>query len=1041
MNHRLLSALPPLLLAGHLLSPMLVQAALQAHFKLDDGAIDPNVVTVVSAVSGHTGAFAGGTFPSWSTAEVAPLPASEGVSTASLTFVSPGGYVVTDYEGPAGSAARTFAAWVKSPASLIGSGAGNGTLLSYGGTANYTRFSLRVDPSNGGRLRLEIAAAAIVGTTVVADDQWHHVAVVVPEGATMGGVRLYVDGNLQTFTINTAPNQAINTSGTTGTIHPLHIGVSVHNFGVMFIGQIDEVRAYDEALSDGQILELVYGAGTAPAIGQQPAPATAVLGATNASASFSVGLSAGSPPIAYQWKRNGVALPGGTTQILTLQNITASDIGTYTVEVSNPSGSTVSTPATLSWVTPPIDPREQTVLSGRTATFTINLPADSTGYGYQWRKNGTDLAGATHPALSLPSASAADAADYSVLVTLGDQSAASTPAPLKVLPVPASPYAQAVLAGPVIAYWRLGEPNSASAAADQTTLHPGSLVTFLGNEFQTPGPIRDDADTAALFYGGNHIEVPYAPALHHPSGFTLEAWARPDDNIGRHSVICSRNQYLSSGYELASVNGVWQFRTGYATSPASEFWNDLSGGEVRVGEWQHLVATYDGTTKRLYVDGRLVGSQSLPVLPIAVPLRLGAGRTYQTPAADFFIGALDEVALYWQALSEDDVVKHYSIGKFGANTPPAILEEPVAQTRYAGGTAVLRVLAQGSYPLSYQWTKDGADLPGATQPALTLERLATSDQGNYQVKISNPAGAATSASVTLTVVPLTETGYRAIVMDDAPAAYFPLDDAEGSSAAAELYNFGAYEGLYNGSPLLQQPGATAATRSAVQFDGLSQSVVIPNYPELNFQGPCSLEAWINPALVVPAGAFGNIVAHGHGGSPTRELALRVSSGSYQITSYDGSSYGTSLAMPESDLNTWIHLVGTYDGAAWNLYRNGALAARTPSATGAFTVDADWAIGARGTGTERFFQGSIDEVAIYAYALSPVQVANHYLAATGQTVTLSLSRSGDHLTLAWNVGQLESAPSVQGPWQAIVGAISPLGVATSESAAFYRVRAQ
>ena len=248
-----------------------------------------------------------------------------------------------------------------------------------------------------------------------------------------------------------------------------------------------------------------------------------------------------------------------------------------------------------------------------------------------------------------------------------------------------------------------------------------------------------------------------------------------------------------------------------------------------------------------------------------------------------------------------------------------------------------------------------------------------------------------------------------------------------------------YEGLYNGGPLLRQAAAHAATGFSVNFDGFTQSVTIPNYVDLNLQGPCSLEAWVNPASNFPAGAFGHIIAHGHGGSPTRELTLRIASATYQITSYDGADYGTSLPMPESDLNTWIHLVGTYDGAAWNLYRNGALAARTVSATGALTVDADWAIGARGTGTERLFQGNLDEVAIYAYALSPAQVANHYLTATGQSLSLSLARSGSDVILTWNAGQLEQATSVSGPWNVVVGAISPRTVPATQSAEFYRLR--
>jgi len=81
----------------------------------------------------------------------------------------------------------------------------------------------------------------------------------------------------------------------------------------------------------------------------------------------------------------------------------------------------------------------------------------------------------------------------------------------------------------------------------------------------------------------------------------------------------------------------------------------------------------------------------------------------------------------------------------------------------------------------------------------------------------------------------------------------------------------------------------------------------------------------------------------------------------------------------------VHLVRTFDGTRWNLYRNGMPVASDTDLTGAVTVEnATWAIGARGrwknafgilagaTMPERTFTGGIDEVAIYNYALSPAR---------------------------------------------------------------------
>jgi len=358
---------------------------------------------------------------------------------------------------------------------------------------------------------------------------------------------------------------------------------------------------------------------------------------------------------------------------------------------------------------------------------------------------------------------------------------------------------------------------------------------------------------------------------------------------------------------------------------------------------------------------------------------------------------------------------------------------------YVNGHVTLSVQAQGSYPLAYAWSKDGQPLPGAAASSLTLSRLTPGDAGQFQVRISNGAGAVASTSVLLTILPITETGYRGLIINDAPVAYFPLDDVEGSATAREIYQQGILEGSNQGPPALQQPGATAATGFAADFDGANQAILISATETLNFTGQVTLEAWVKAGIAYGSGAYGNIIAHGYAGNPTRELALRLADGSYRIGSYDGSSYGVSVPVPAGDLNHWVHLVGTYDGTAWNLYRNGLLAGRAVSPTGALTVDGDWAIGARGTGTERFFQGSVDEVAIYDYALTPSQVARHFLTAAGQPAALSITRNEGQAVLHWNAGQLEEATDLAGPWQPLPAAIPPYQTERSGAQKFFRIR--
>jgi hypothetical protein len=82
----------------------------------------------------------------------------------------------------------------------------------------------------------------------------------------------------------------------------------------------------------------------APAITVQPANTTVPASAT---ATFSV-VATGSPAPTYQWKRNGISIPGWTSATLALEGVSSNDTGGYSVVVTNSSGSVTSTTATLS---------------------------------------------------------------------------------------------------------------------------------------------------------------------------------------------------------------------------------------------------------------------------------------------------------------------------------------------------------------------------------------------------------------------------------------------------------------------------------------------------------------------------------------------------------------------------------------------------------------------------------------------------------------------------------------------------------------------
>ena len=87
----------------------------------------------------------------------------------------------------------------------------------------------------------------------------------------------------------------------------------------------------------------------------------------------------------------------------------------------------------------------------------------------------------------------------------------------------------------------------------------------------------------------------------------------------------------------------------------------------------------------------------------------------------------------------------------GGGDEPSILSQPVSQTVLAGKTISFSVVATGSEPLAYQWSKDGSEIDGATSSALELADVSADNAGDYAVTVSNDAGSVTSDTVTLKV--------------------------------------------------------------------------------------------------------------------------------------------------------------------------------------------------------------------------------------------------------------------------------------------------
>ena len=190
------------------------------------------------------------------------------------------------------------------------------------------------------------ADSAVTITTNV----WYHIAGV--RGPDF--VQIYVNGQLQGQSSVSFPQSY-------GSL-PVYFGSSGESyFDGKLAGQLDEVSIYNRALSSDEIAA-IYNAGASgkcqgssnignpPVITNEPAGVSVIV---SNNATFSVGAS-GDAPLSYQWYFNVTNAVGLNTNVLTLSNVTAMDAGSYSVIVTNGSGSATSAPALLTVDYPPV---------------------------------------------------------------------------------------------------------------------------------------------------------------------------------------------------------------------------------------------------------------------------------------------------------------------------------------------------------------------------------------------------------------------------------------------------------------------------------------------------------------------------------------------------------------------------------------------------------------------------------------------------------------------------------------------------------------
>ena len=187
-----------------------------------------------------------------------------------------------------------------------------------------------------------------------------------------------------------------------------------------------------------------------------------------------------------------------------------------------------------------------------------------------------------------------------------------------------------------------------------------------------------------------------------------------------------------------------------------------------------------------------------------------------TNATDADIGA------YWVTVSNLSGVATSTVTWLYVDALPNIVTNPARTTVFAGTDVTLQVSAVGSPPLRYQWRFETAPLPDATNATLTLANVQFTNQGNYDVIVTNRHGGARSPAAPLTVL--------------APPYITAQPQSQwvgfGTNVTFEVEAFGSaplgYQWSFHDSPLTDATNATLTVSNVLANHAGNYAVVVNN---------------------------------------------------------------------------------------------------------------------------------------------------------------------------------------------------------------------
>lgn len=268
-----------------------------------------------------------------------------------------------------------------------------------------------------------------------------------------------------------------------------------------------------------------------------------------------------------------------------------------------------------------------------------------------------------------------------------------------------------------------------SLSDDLLAMSSGAISSFVATQRASVG-----ADQVFLWRGNNSPNVAgsafVGPLTNASSAVAVGIWGSSYKVIIHelgHGFGCRHDRFHAAANGGAVPDGDGQYYYG-------QLWTHENGATAStiMGYGTSIIPYFSTPNITVHITSALadrVGNNDWGTLPL--------GFAVNDPKAAFNV----------KVFQDNSATVSNLVGEVG---PPSITVQPASVSVQTGASFSVSVTASGGN-LTYQWSKDGADIAGATSSSYSRSAVAAGDAGSYRVVVTNPHGTATSNSATVTV--------------------------------------------------------------------------------------------------------------------------------------------------------------------------------------------------------------------------------------------------------------------------------------------------